>query len=375
MPTTVALSREQQQIVKTARKMLARECPMHRVRTLMASRDGFEPADHELVSEAGWLGIASGDEHGGAGYGVVERCLLFEEMGASLLPAPVLSSGVLAVDALSIVAVDGPLRQELLADAIAGRRRATLVAGGDLLAGDDPAGSVWVQVDDDRHALSGDGGLTIDGGSADVLLVAARLPYGELGLFVVDPLGPGVQRTPVSLIDETRKVARIELNAAPGERIDDGHTTAIALRTVLDRALVALAAEMVGGAQRCLDMTVEYAKVRKQFGVPIGSFQAIKHRCADMSIAIDAARQVVLMAADTIDSDAGDDTASAAAAAKLAATEAFLQVSAEAIQLHGGIGFTADHDAQLFYKRAWVSASLLGDQAAMRRRLVTELDL
>ena len=179
----------------------------------------------------------------------------------------------------------------------------------------------------------------------------------------------------MSLIDETRKVARIELNAAPGERIDDGHTTAIALRTVLDRALVALAAEMVGGAQRCLDMTVEYAKVRKQFGVPIGSFQAIKHRCADMSIAIDAARQVVLMAADTIDSDAGDDTASAAAAAKLAATEAFLQVSAEAIQLHGGIGFTADHDAQLFYKRAWVSASLLGDQAAMRRRLVTELDL
>jgi alkylation response protein AidB-like acyl-CoA dehydrogenase len=374
MPTTVAPTREQQQIVKVARRLLRRDYPLDRVRELMASADGSTPADWARVTELGWVGLATDEELGGAGYGNAERALLFEELGAALFPAPLLATGVLAVDVLGALSSTPP-RDALLATLLDGSSRATLVAMGDLLSGSSPVGDRRAVVAADGFTLSGDGGLVLDGAGADTLIVVAEVTGQDgPGLFAVDGGGPGVTREAITLIDETRRVARVSFSAAPAERVDAGDEALDALRTTLDRARVALAAELVGAAQHCLDATVDYLQQRRQFGVPIGSFQALKHRCADMAMAVEEARQAVYLAADAIDED-DPAAATASAAGKLAAGEAFLHVAGETIQLHGGIGFTWDHEAHLYYKRAWVGSQLLGDGPALRDEIAEGLGL
>lgn len=372
MTTTVMLNSDQEEIRGVARSFLRARFPSDRIRELIGTVDGFDGTSWSEISELGWLGIAIPEERGGAGYSFLERCLLLEEMGRVLCPEPYLSSAVLAADALALAATE-EAGGELLTAIAAGSTRATLVAAGDLLAGSPPAGGVTAGADGDR--LDGDGGLVLDGASAELLVVIAALADGGLGLFEVDPAADGVRITPAATVDETRRTARVEFEGAAARRLDGGDETEARVAEVLDRGAISLAAEMVGGAQQALEMTITYMNEREQFGRPIGAFQALKHRVADLFVTNDAAREGVYAAADVaVDRQLGD-LPMAAAVAKRAASQAYCLTAGEAIQLHGGIGFTEEHDIGLHYKRAVVSAATLGTPLAHLERIAAGLDV
>jgi alkylation response protein AidB-like acyl-CoA dehydrogenase len=374
MTTTVKLNPDQEEIRGVARSFLQARYPSDRVRELMSTDDGFEQSSWQEIAELGWTGIALPEESGGAGYTLIERCLLLEEMGRVLFPGPYLSSAVLAADAVALAAGE-EAGAETLGRIVDGSTRATLVAAGDLLGSGDPAGEVTADAHSDGFTLSGSGGLTLDGASAELLIVAAAVPGDGVGLFEVDPEADEVERNPAPTIDETRRTAVVEFEGAPARRLDAGADTAAAIAHVLDRGAVSLAAESVGGAQRAIEITVAYMNEREQFGGPIGRFQALKHRLANLFVAIDAARESVYSAADTIESGERDHVPMAAAAAKRAASEGFTLTTAEAVQLHGGIGFTEEHDIGLYYKRALVAASTLGTPLAHLERVAVGLDV
>jgi alkylation response protein AidB-like acyl-CoA dehydrogenase len=373
MTTTVKLNPEQEEIRAVARGFLQARFPSDRVRELMATQSGFEQADWKEIADLGWAGIAIPEERGGAGYGVVERCLLLEEMGRVLYGGPYLSSAVLAADALAGLAAGEA--QEILAKVIDGSTRATLIAAGDLLSEPGRRGAVGATQADGEFRLSGAGGLTLDAETAELLIVVATLEDGSSGLFALEPTAAGVTNSPGATIDETRKTAFVGFEQSPARRLDDGSDTAGGIEQVLDRGAIALAAEMVGGAQQAIDMTVAYLKEREQFGGPIGRFQALKHRLADISVAIDAAREGVYAAADAVDSGEHEHVPLSSAAAKSAASDGYTLATAEAIQLHGGIGFTEEHDIGLYYKRALSSASMLGSSLDHRERIAVGLDV
>jgi alkylation response protein AidB-like acyl-CoA dehydrogenase len=373
MPTTVILTPDQEEIRSVARRFLEANYSSERLRELMASEAGYEVAGWEKIAELGWAGIALPEDRGGAGYGMAELCLLLEEMGHVLLPDPFLSSAVLAADAVAAAGSDAA--DALLAEIVEGSKRAALVLGGELMAdAANPAGEITAAKSGDGYALNGSAGLTLDGHTAQVLVVAAAVGEGEVGLFAVDGQASGLTRTAVPMVDETRKLAELTFKDTPAARLDEGLSSA-ALATVLNRGAIALAAEMVGGAQRCLDITVAYMRERHQFGVPIGSFQALKHRVADLHVQLEGARELVYLAADVVDEGDTENVPLVAAAAKVAAAEAYVHVSAEAIQLHGGIGFTAEADVHLYYKRALCSAEMLGGAVAVRERIARHLDV
>ncbi|HYC81312.1 MAG TPA: acyl-CoA dehydrogenase family protein [Solirubrobacterales bacterium] len=374
MTTTVQLNSEQEEIRGVARSFLQSRLPSDKVRELAGTDEGFEAGDWSEIAELGWTSIAIPEERGGAGYTLIERCLLLEEMGRVLYGGPFLSSAVLASDSLLLVA-DSERGGDLLAGIAEGSVRATLVAAGDLLAGTDPAGAVRASASaGEGWALDGDCGLVLDALSAELLLAAARLEDGSLGLFAVEAGAAGVEREAAATVDETRRTGTVRFAGASAERLDDGSDTERALREVLDRGAISLAAEIAGGTRRAIEMTVAYMHEREQFGGPIGRFQALKHRLADLHVAADAAREATYSAADA--ALAGDPQLSlAAAAAKAAAAECFVRTGAEAVQLHGGIGFTEEHDIGLFYKRALVCAPLLGSPLAQYERIAAGLDV
>jgi alkylation response protein AidB-like acyl-CoA dehydrogenase len=360
MTTTVVLTEEQEEIRRVGRSFLQARFPRDRVRELMASETGFTSEDWREIAELGWPGIAIAEDRGGAGYGIVELCLLLEEMGRVPLGGPFLGSAVLAANAVAI-AGDGPAADELLAAIAAGTTVAALVAAGDL-----HSGATTVQATGDT--VSGPGGTAIGAGTADVLVVAAQRAEGDIELFEVDPRAGGVRVTPELTIDPTRRAARVTFDRAPARRLGAGD-----LAHALAVATVGLCAEMVGGAQRALEMTVGYLNEREQFGQPIGSFQALKHRMADTSLMIDGARELVLMGADAAQANQVASTARLAAVAKAAASDAYVHTGQETIQLHGGIGFTEEHDAHLYYQRAVVSAATLGTAIDQRERVAEAL--
>jgi alkylation response protein AidB-like acyl-CoA dehydrogenase len=374
MTTTVKLNPEQEEIRSVARSFLSARFPAERVRELMSGEAGFEESSWKEIAELGWTGIALPEDRGGAGYGVVERCLLLEEMGRVLYGGPYLSSAVLAADALALVASEDAAAV-ILGDVLDGSKRATLVAAGDLLGEVDPGGAVRAAPAGSDYRLSGGGGLTLDAGTAQILIVLAAMENGTSGLFAVESSGPGVTLGPGAMVDETRKTAFVDFDDAPARRLDDGTDTAAAIARVLDRGAIALAAEMVGGAQQAIDMTVAYLKEREQFGGPIGRFQALKHRLADIAVAIDAAREGVYSAADAVDSGELEHVPLASAAAKSAAGDGYVLATAEAIQLHGGIGFTEEHDIGLYYKRALSGQPMLGSSLDHRERIAVGLDV
>jgi alkylation response protein AidB-like acyl-CoA dehydrogenase len=231
----------------------------------------------------------------------------------------------------------------------------------DVVARPDPAGG---------HRISGIHAFVPDGHSADLLIVAARMPDGAPGLFTVHGDAAGVTRRSLSTLDRTRRLGEIrlrEVHVAEQDRLA-GRTDAAALERVLELAAIALAAEQLGGAERCLELAVDYAKTRVQFGRPIGSFQAIKHKCADLFVQVESARSAVYWAGWAASVDA-PDLPLAAATAKAWCSDAFYTCAAESLQIHGGIAFTWEHDAHLFLRRARAAQTLLGDAAYHRERL------
>jgi alkylation response protein AidB-like acyl-CoA dehydrogenase len=372
---TLAPTGEQLELSSVVRKFLEDKAPLAQARRLMETADGLDPAVWgQMAGQLGLQGLHIPEAYGGMGFSFAELGLVLEEMGRALLCAPYFSSVVLAASAV-LAAGTQEQRLELLPPIAAGQLRATLAVaeGGDIW---DPA-SITVQARPDRGAcrLRGAKTLVIDGHTAQTIIVAARAPGSAgaagVGLFAVDGAADGLTRTPLPALDQTRKLARLDFDGTPALRLGDADAGWPALLRTLRQAAVCLAAEQVGGAQRCLEMAVGYAKTRTQFGRPIGGFQAIKHRCADLLLAVETARSAALYAVAT----AAADSAELPMAASLAlahCSEVFSRAASENIQIHGGIGFTWEHDAHLFLKRAKSSEYLLGS-GSRHREAVAEL--
>jgi alkylation response protein AidB-like acyl-CoA dehydrogenase len=371
-----AFTEEQEELRRIARRWLDEKIPSSRVRALMETEKGYDPGLWREHAELGWQAMAIPEEYGGAGFGFLEQVVLLEEMGRSLYPAPFFSTAVLAANTLLL----GGTEEQKLAHlpGIASGETVATVAFTEPNGRWDASGiEATATRDGDGWVIDGTKSFVLDGHVADLLIVAARTDSDGVGLFLVPGDAAGVTRRRLETMDMTRKQAEVGLAAVrvPGEAllgVEGGG--AQVLEDVLRVAAVALAAEQVGGAQRCLDMAVEYAKVRVQFGRPIGSFQAIKHKCADMLVAVESARSAAYYAAWAA-SVGDEELALVAPLAKSYCSEAYFNCAAENIQVHGGIGFTWEHDAHLYFKRAKSSELMFGDPSHHRAILADRLGL
>ncbi len=370
-----AFSEEQEMLRDTVRSFLDAKAPSEKVRELMETDAGYDPDLWSQIAEQGWQAMHIPEEYGGAGFGYLELVILMEEMGRSLFPSPFFGSVVLGANAV-LIAGSAEQKQDVLAAIASGERIVAFAHVEESGRWDAEGIQLPAKADGEDYILSGTKLYVVDGHVADTLIVAARTEDG-VSLFLVDAAADGVTRTRLETMDMTRKQARIDLEdvrvpatamlGAPGS----GWAT---LERVLDLAAVALAAEQVGGAQQCLDMAVEYAKQRVQFGRPIGSFQAIKHKCADMLVQVESAKSAAYYAGWAASED-NDELPITAPLAKSYCSEAYFHCAAENIQIHGGIGFTWEHDAHLYFKRAKSSELLLGDPAYQRALLADRLGL
>lgn len=352
-------SEEQRAFRDSVAGALAREAEGGYVRAMLGDDAGVTDELWQTAAELGWTGLLVPEEHGGLGRGIVDATILLEEMGKLPLPGPFFSSAYLATLAARRLRAD-----DLLADLAAGTARGT-VAIEEGSAGD-PLDGIGTRASrqNDGWALHGTKTVVLDGHTADWAIVAARTgDGGDLGAFVVDE--PPAQAVPG--MDPTRKIAELELDGTPARRLDGGDATPT-LRRLLDDAAVGLAAELVGASERALELAVSYSRDRVQFGRPIGSFQVIKHKAADMLELLELARVGVHYAAWTADEDT-DDRARSAALAKGWAAEAANAVTADCIQIHGAVGFTWEADPHLFYKRAKVNDLLFGQAGWQRQRV------
>ena len=368
-----AFTDEQQQFRSAVRRFLNDKSPATEVRRLMATAEGYDPAVWRQLSEDLALpGIHVPEQYGGAGFGMVELCIVTEELGRALLCAPYFSSAVLAANAILNAGTDAQ-KSAFLPDIAKGTRLATLAVT-EPDGNWDPAGiQVVATPDSDGYRLDGVKSFVVDGHVAKLLIVAARAPKTTglegLALFTLDADAGGVERRLLESMDPTRKIARIDFRGAHANllgSLDDGAETI--LRT-LDRAAIALANEMVGGAQIMLDSAVNYAKLRVQFGRTIGSFQAIKHKLADMLLDLELAKSAAYYAAQAAAAD-DPEWPALASLAKAAASETYLHTAVECIQIHGGIGFTWDNDTHLWFKRAKSSEVFLGQPSYHRELLM-----
>jgi alkylation response protein AidB-like acyl-CoA dehydrogenase len=377
----LAFDEAQQELRAQARAFLAEHSGGDAVRRAMASELGFDPGVWKRISaELGWTGLLVPEAHGGLGLGPVELVALVEVMGEALLCAPFFSSVCLGAQALLAAGSEAQQREHLPGIA-AGTTLAT-VATLERSGRFDASGvEALARRDGDEWVLSGVKRYVVDGHCADLLVVPARRP-GSAGadgvsLFLVPGRAAGVERRALPTLDQTRRQAEVSLREVrlPGSALlgEEGRGWP-ALERTLDLAAIALAAEQVGGAQRCLDLSVAYAKQRVQFGRPIGSFQAIQHQCADMMVAVESARSGVYWAACRA-AEGDEELAAAASLAKCTASESFFACAAQALQIHGGVGFTWEYDVHLYLKRARAGRSMLGDPTFHRERVAKHLGL
>jgi alkylation response protein AidB-like acyl-CoA dehydrogenase len=322
--------------------------------------------------QLGLQGLAIPEAYGGAGFSFAEQAIVLEEFGAALYGGPYLASAVLAATAL-LASPDEGARHDLLPGIASGQSIATLAFTEADGSWDPGAIRLSAAKDGQDWRLDGQKSFVLDGATAGLILVAAATDAG-LSLFAVTGDAAGLERTPLPTLDQTRKLARLEFAGTPGRLIGSPGDAAAVLDRTLDVAAIALAAEQLGGAQRALDMAVEYAKVRHQFGRPIGSFQAIKHRCADLLLEVESLRSAVGYAAAAVAEDS-EEIPVLASLIKAYASETYFHVAAENIQIHGGIGFTWEHDAHLYFKRAKSSELFLGDAGYHRERLASRIGL
>ena len=368
-----AFSDEQDQFRSAVRRFLNDKSPTTEVRRLMANPEGYDPAMwRQLSTELGLPGIHVPERYGGAGFGMVELSIVMEEFGRALACAPYFSTAVLAANAIMNAGTEAQ-KSSLLPDIARGARLATL-AFTELNGEWDPrAIQLVARPDADGYLLDGAKSYVVDGHLADLLIVAARLPSTAglegLALFTLAANAGGVERRPLNSMDPTRKIARIDFHGARADllgSLDDG---AGPLIRTLDQAAIALANEMVGGAQKLFDSALDYSKLRVQFGRTIGSFQAIKHKLADLLLDLELARSAAYYAAQA---NAADDPEwpALASLAKAAASEMYLHTAAECIQIHGGIGFTWDNDTHLWFKRAKSSEVFFGQPSYHRELLM-----
>ena len=365
-------SDEQQQLREFVRSFLEDKSSEAAVRELMDTEAGYDAEVwSQMAEQMGLQALIIPEEYGGQGYGYVELTVVLEEMGRALLCAPYFSSVVLATNTL-IHSGDESAKSDLLPRIAAGEI-ATLAFTEENGRWDESGITLEATAAGAGHTLSGSKMYVLDGHTADIILVAARTANG-VSLFNVAGDATGLTRTLLSTMDQTRKQARLDFDNTPATLVGTEGAGWGVLDRVLDLAAVALAAEQVGGAQMCLDMAVEYAKVRVQFGRPIGSFQAIKHKCADMLLEVESAKSAAYYAAWCA-AELNDELPSTASLAKAYCSEAYFHAAAENIQIHGGIGFTWEHPAHLYFKRAKTSELLLGDPTYHRELLAQRIGI
>ena len=350
---------EQEELRSVLRRFLERQCPMDRVRVVMAS----DPAGDEIwpraAAELGLAALAVPEEYDGAGAGFVELAVAVEEWGRALAPGPLLATAVAAPAAL-LASGDSAACARLLPALAAAELTAAVALDA---AGQRPPAVTAVQ-HGDGWVLSGQVPMVLDGLAADVVLVPATTDGGLLWFEVP---ATGLTREAVPAIDQTRQLANLHFAATPAVAIQ-----AAGPRTILDRTvnvlITALAVEQVGIAARCLELTLGHVRTREQFGRPIGTFQAVQHRCAEMLLRLESARSAAYYAAWAVDG-APAELPRAASLAKSYCSEATAFITSETLQLHGGIGFTWEHDAHLYFKRAKADEVLYGSPAAHRELL------
>jgi alkylation response protein AidB-like acyl-CoA dehydrogenase len=367
-------SEEQEMLRQSARALLEKECSSAVVRKLMEDKRGFDPTLWKKMAELGWLGLVIPEAYGGGGLTYVDLVLIMEEMGRVVLPSPFIWTAMFA-EAIKRAGTDNQ-KSSLLKRIAAGELIATVayLEPSALWSADGVA--MTARKDGAGYVLNGTKLFVNDGHIADCILVAART--GETGnrgitLFALETGRPGIAVTRLTTMDQTRKLAEVKfagVKADASNIVGDAGAGWNTMSDVIDRGKVMLAGEMMGGAQKVLEQTVDYAKVRVQFGRPIGSFQAVQHKCANMMIDVEGAKSAAYYASWAVSNEVAEARL-AAALAKAAASDAFRRVSAEGIQLHGGIGFTWDHDMHLYFKRAKSSEFTFGD-ANWNRELVAQ---
>jgi len=367
-------SEEQEELRRTIRRFLDDKSPSTEVRRLMETPDGYDEAVwKQMAQELGLQGLHIPEAYGGQGFSFVELGIVLEEMGRVLLCAPFFSTVALAANAIMNAGTDEQ-KAALLPGIANGETIATLALG-------EPdkgwsADDITLEAKD--GVLNGSKTYVIDGARADLIVVAARAAGTSgtdgISLYTVSGDADGLTRTPLDALDLTRKLARLDFSGVRATPLGEPGTAWPVLERTLNHAAVALSAEMVGGAQRCLDMAVQYAKDRVQFGRPIGSFQAIKHKCADMLLQIESAKTAVYYALWVVAAD-DPELPTAAPMAKAFTADAFFKAANDNIQVHGGIGFTWEHDAHLYYRRAKSSELMFGDSPYHRELLATRLGI
>ena len=368
-----AFSDEQEELRAAVRRFLAEKSPETEVRRLMDTTEGYDPAVwSQMADQLGLQSLTIPEEFGGSGFTYVELLVVLEEMGAALLCAPFFSSVALAANAL-LTSGDDEAKKSYLPGIASGETIATLAITEDNGKWDFSGIECKAEQKGDGWVLNGHKMFVLDGTIASLIIVAARSAAG-VSLFAVQGDAAGLARTPLPTMDQTRKQARLQFSDTPAALIGTDGGADPGLTKTLALAAVALAAEQVGGAQHVLDASVEYAKTRIQFGRPIGSFQAIKHKCADMLLEVESAKSAAYYAAWAAAEDS-DELPVVASLAKSYCSEAYFHSAAENIQIHGGIGFTWEHPAHLYFKRAKSSELLLGDPSYHRELLAQRIGI
>jgi alkylation response protein AidB-like acyl-CoA dehydrogenase len=360
-------SDDQKFLKSEARKFLEAQSPTSRVRKVLD--DDAKAYDAELwqaVAGQGWLGAAIPEDHGGLGLGYLELCVIAEELGRAVAPIPFASTVYFLAEAVMLAGSDKQ-KAQLLPKIAAGEVIGALATS----EGPGPVTPGSVQASVSGGKLSGTKLPVTDGDVASLALVLAK-EGGQAGLYLVDLNGPGVTREVMKTLDPTRDAAKLTFKDAPAERLggEDGFSL---LEQILDRAAVLLAFEQCGGADRCLEMAKAYALERYAFGRPIGSYQAIKHKLADIYVKNELARSNAYYGAWALNTNAAE-LPLAASAARIAASEAFWFAAKENVQTHGGIGYTWEMDCHLFYKRSRQLALTAGAPRVWKERLVSQLE-
>jgi alkylation response protein AidB-like acyl-CoA dehydrogenase len=371
-------SQEQDLLRQTARSFLEKECPSGVVRRMMDDPAGTTDELWQKLAELGWLGLVYPEAHGGVGLGFVDLTVVLEEMGRVVMPGPYFSTVLLG--GLAILEAGSEAQKAAWLPKIAqGDARVTLAVAEE--SGRWDAAAVECQAKAAKgggFVLSGTKLFVPDGHTADLLVVAARTgkPTREdaaagVTLFLVPADAAGLSATLLPTMDQTRKLAEVRLSrveVGPDAVLGAVGQGAGPLARVIQRATVALCAEMCGGAQRVLEMCTEYAKIRVAFGKPIGTYQAVKHKCADMLVAVENAKSITYYAAWALD-EAPAEAPLAASMAKAYVSDAFRKATGDGIQIHGGIGFTWEHDLHLYFKRAKSSEVTFGDATHHREQV------
>lgn len=355
---------EQQEFRLVLRRFLEDKSPTKEVRRLMETDDGCDPEVwRQVCQDLGLTGVHIPEEYGGQGFGFVELGIVLEEMGRALLCAPYFASTVLAATAILNAGTEED-KKTYLPPIAAGDVIATLAFTEDNGRWDNDGVEMTATQSGDGYALNGAKSFVLDGASASQIVVLARRPGTKgdegLSLFLVSGDTDGLNRRLLKTVDATRKLARLEFTNVSATLLGEEGGAAAPLGKTLDQATVCLANEMVGGADKLRETAVDYSLLRVQFGRAIGSFQAIKHKSADMLLDVESAKSAAYYAAEALDDDA-EDWPAIASLAKACASDTYMQTAIQTTQMHGGIGFTWDNDTHLWFKRAKSSEVFLGD--------------